>query len=105
MPPPGCVDISTALDSRGFINVIGVVVDVFGDVFKTGGSSLCITFTLKDSNLDNGHSWDGLKVKYFHDDRASLPPVKQHDVVLLQNLRVSYHNGSSMAFIMLTISS
>lgn len=70
--------------------MIGVVVDVFGDVFKTGGSSVCITFTLKDINLDNGHSWDGLKIKYFNDDRASLPPIKERDVVLLQGLRVSW---------------
>ena len=92
MVPPGYVDITTALYSRGSVNVIGVVVDVFGDVFRTGGSSVCITFTLKDTNLDNGHSWDGLKIKYFNDDRASLPPVKERDVVLLQDLRVRWYS-------------
>lgn len=90
-PPPSYVDITTAVSSRGSINVMGVVVDVFGDAYKTTSSALCITFTLKDTNLGNGHSWDGLRVKYFVSDRASLPPVKQNDVMLVQNIWVSHH--------------
>lgn len=105
MVPPSYVDITTALYSRGLVNVIGVVVDVFGDVFKTGGTSLCITFTVKDTNLDNGHSWDGLKVKYFNDKRASLPPVKVNDVVILQNLQVGLYVYLLYAYLALTLCS
>lgn len=85
---PRLVDITKALASPGNVNIIGVVVDVMPGVWKSRGSSTCITFTIKDSNLENGHTWDGLKVKYFRDNEDSLPPVKVHDVILLRNLWV-----------------
>lgn len=89
MAPPGYVDVSAALVTRGTVNVIGVVVDVFGDAQRTNKSSFCTTFTLKDSNLDNGHHWDGLRIKYYNSDSTLLPPVRKLDVVLIQNITVN----------------
>ncbi|THC88443.1 hypothetical protein EYZ11_012106 [Aspergillus tanneri] len=74
------VDISTALSTQGVVSVIGVVVDVFQGPWRSKGTSSCTTFTLKDSNLNNGHTWDGLKVKYFRDNESQLPPVREGDV-------------------------
>ncbi|PYH44006.1 telomere-binding alpha subunit central domain protein [Aspergillus saccharolyticus JOP 1030-1] len=92
---PRLVDVAKALASPGNVNIIGVVVDVMPGVWKSRGSSTCITFTIKDSNLENGHTWDGLKVKYFRDNEDALPPVQLHDVILLRNLWVrSLHGGT-----------
>lgn len=82
------VDISTALSSQGIFSVLGVVVDVFQGPWKSKGTSSCITFTIKDSDLDNGHTWDGLKIKYFRDNASQLPPVQEGDVILLRNILV-----------------
>lgn len=84
------VDITTACSSQGNfnVNVLGVVVDTL-PLFRTKGSSACITFTIKDYDFD-GPTWQGgLKVKYFNDDESYLPNVKLNDVVLLRNIRVS----------------
>ena len=89
MVPPGYVDVTTALVTRDTVNIIGIVVDVFGDSQRTNKSSFCTTFTLKDLNLDNGHHWDGLRVKYYNSDPTLLPPVRKLDVVLIQNITVS----------------
>lgn len=86
--PPGYVDVTNARAMRGTVNVMGVVVDIWGGAFKSQGTSTCITFTIKDCNLNNGHTWDGLKVRYFTATEAMLPPVQQGDVVLLRNLWV-----------------
>lgn len=87
--PPSYVDVASALATRGAVNVMGIVVDVWGSgVFKTQGTSFCITFTIKDSNLDNGHTWDGLKIKYFKDKECLLPAVQLGDVVLVRDLWV-----------------
>jgi hypothetical protein len=83
------IDIPTALTSQGNVNVVGVVVDVFQTVYKSAGSP-CITFTLKSDNLNNGHVWDGLKVKYFKANESQLPPVREGDVILLRNLWVGF---------------
>lgn len=88
MVPPGYLDITGATTSRGPVNVIGIVVDVFGDSQPTSRSSYCATFTIKDSNLDNGNHWDGLRVKYYSSERLSLPPVRNLDVVIIQNIAV-----------------
>ncbi|RAH67637.1 telomere-binding alpha subunit central domain protein [Aspergillus aculeatinus CBS 121060] len=93
---PRLVDIAKALASPGNVNIIGVVVDVMPGVWKSRGTSTCITFTIKDSNLENGHTWDGLKVKYFRDNEDSLPPVKVHDVILLRNLWVRPLQGGTL---------
>lgn len=86
------VDITTACSSQGNFNVLGVVVDTL-PVFRTRGSSACITFTLKDLDFD-GPTWrGGLKVKYFNDDESYLPNAKLNDVVLLRNVRVSGFTG------------
>lgn len=86
------VDITTACSSQGNFNVLGVVVDTL-PLFRTKGSSACVTFTLKDFDFD-GPTWrGGLKVKYFNDDESHLPNVKLNDVVLLRNLRVSGFTG------------
>ncbi|PWY72240.1 telomere-binding alpha subunit central domain protein [Aspergillus sclerotioniger CBS 115572] len=90
------VDVSTALSSQGKVSIIGVVVDVFGGVWKSRGSSSCITFTIKDSGLDNGHTWDGLKIKYFKDNESHLPPVQVRDVILLRNLTVKPFKGDPL---------
>ncbi|PTU24890.1 hypothetical protein P175DRAFT_055008 [Aspergillus ochraceoroseus IBT 24754] len=95
--PAKFVNISTALATKyGPVNVIGVVVDVWGGAFKSQGTSLCITFTIKDTNLNNGHTWDGLKIKYFKETESLLPPVREGDVILLRDLAVRVVNGRLM---------
>lgn len=86
--PPNYVHIAKAITLRGAFNVMGVVVDVWGGAYKSKGTSTCITFTIKDENLDNGHAWDGLKIKYFRDSETLLPPVRERDVVLLRGIHV-----------------
>lgn len=87
MPATDLVDIPTACSRRGILDTMGVVVDKL-DVYRTKGSSSCITFTIKDEDFD-GPSWmGGLKVKYFSDNPNVLPEVRQHDVVLLRGIRV-----------------
>lgn len=85
---PKYVDVATAISEQGNKNVIGVVVDVFGGIWKTKNKSSSITFTIKDRDLDNGHTWDGLRIKYFSGNESQLPPVEIGDVVLLKNLYV-----------------
>lgn len=82
------VDITTACSSQGTFNVIGVVIDKL-PLFRTRGSSACITFTIKDSNFDAPGWQGGLKVRYFNDDESYLPNVELKDVILLRNLLVS----------------
>lgn len=87
MPANDLVDIATACSRRGNLNTVGVVVDKL-DVYRTKGSSSCITFTIKDEDFD-GPTWmGGLKVKYFNDNPNVLPEVHLHDVVLLRGIRV-----------------
>ncbi|RDW78614.1 telomere-binding alpha subunit central domain protein [Aspergillus mulundensis] len=67
-----------------------------GGAFKTGGTSICITFTIKDCDLDNGHTWDGLRIKYFKETESLLPPVRVRILqgkltgVVAQNVTVPY---------------
>ncbi|KAF9892532.1 hypothetical protein FE257_001641 [Aspergillus nanangensis] len=97
-PPTRFVDVPTALTSYGsVVSVTGVVVDVFRGVWKSQGSSSCITFTIKDADLNNGHTWDGLKIKYFKDDESKLPPVQHGDVILLRNIYVKRLQGKPVA--------
>lgn len=88
--PPNYVDVLAALRSRGHVNVCGIVVDTMSP-FKTAKSTFCVTFTVKDCDLDNGHIWDGLKIKYFGENENYLPPVRVKDVILLRNLYVGAH--------------
>ncbi|GES60098.1 telomere-binding alpha subunit central domain protein [Aspergillus terreus] len=103
VPPPTSstrlLDIPTALTSSGSVSVVGVVVDVFGGVWKSKGSSSCITFTIKDSDLNNGHTWDGLKIKYFKDDESQLPPVQNGDVILLRGIWLRQFNGKPLGVV------
>lgn len=86
--PPNLVDVTTALRSRGRVGVCGIVVDTHAGVpFKTS-RSFCVTFTIKDCDLENGHVWDGLKIKYFGENENHLPQVRARDVILLPNLNV-----------------
>lgn len=81
-------DVATAILDQGNKHVAGVVVDVFGGIWKTKNKSSSITFTIKDRDLNNGHTWDGLRIKYFSGNESQLPPVELGDVVLLKNLYV-----------------
>ncbi|KAE8388652.1 telomere-binding alpha subunit central domain protein [Aspergillus alliaceus] len=94
-PSSTLIDIPTALNTQGNVNVVGVVVDVFNSVFKSAGSP-CITFTLKSDNFNNGHVWDGLKVKYFKTNESQLPPVQEGDVILLRHLWIRAFNGKPL---------
>jgi protection-of-telomeres protein 1 len=87
MAPPDLVDISTACTRRGFINTVGVVVDKL-DVYRTKGSSSCVTFTIKDAHFDTPSWSESLKIKYFNDNERVLPEIRLKDVVLLRNIRV-----------------
>ncbi|KAH8429566.1 telomere-binding alpha subunit central domain protein [Aspergillus melleus] len=93
---PELVDISTATSTQGNVTVVGVVVDVMGAPLKSRSSSSFITFTLKDSDLDNGHTWDGLKIKYFRENESQLPPVQVGDVLLLRNLWVRAYSSKPL---------
>lgn len=87
MPASDLVDIATACSRRGVLDTVGVVVDKL-DVYRTRGSSWCITFTIKDEDFD-GPTWmGGLKIKYFNDNSNVLPEVRLGDVVLLRGIRV-----------------
>ncbi|KAJ5610981.1 hypothetical protein N7510_007700 [Penicillium lagena] len=86
------VDIPTACSSHGLVTVVGVVVDAL-DVFRTRGSSSCVTFTIKDSEFDAPTWQGGLKVKYFNDNESFLPQVRLNDVVLLRKIRVRIYQG------------
>ncbi|KAJ5629331.1 Telomere end binding protein [Penicillium herquei] len=88
----GLIDIATACSNVGPASVIGVAVDVMA-IFRTKGSSSCITFEIKDEDLD-GYAWEqSLKVKYFNDNESNLPHVMLNDVVLLRSIRVSEYQG------------
>jgi hypothetical protein len=88
MGPGDLVSICTACASRGTFSVLGVVVDTL-PLFRTRGSSACVTFTIKDSEFDAPAWHGGLKVKYFNDDESRLPNVQVNDLVLLRSVRVS----------------
>ncbi|KAJ5431252.1 Telomere end binding protein [Penicillium cf. griseofulvum] len=92
MASGGLVDITTACYSQGVCNVLGVVVDAL-PLFRTRGSSACVTFTIKDSDFDAPTWRGGLKVKYFNDNESYLPNVKLKDVVLLRNARVTIYQN------------
>jgi protection-of-telomeres protein 1 len=79
--------ISIACSSPAVYTVLGVVVDTL-PIFRTKGSSKCVTFTIKDSHFDLPSWSGGLKVKYFSDDDSHIPNVKIDDVVLLRNIKV-----------------
>lgn len=92
--PPNYVNVDDAIVRRGVLSVMGVVVDIMGGTaYRTNGTSMCITFTIKDQNLDNGHVWDGLRIKYFKESETLLPPVQEGDVILLRDLRVRLANA------------
>ncbi|KGO74679.1 Telomere end binding protein [Penicillium italicum] len=86
------VDITTACSSQGSFNVLGVVVDTL-PLFRTRGTSACITFTIKDSDFDAPTWQGGLKVKYFNDDESHLPNIKLNDVVLLRDIQVAIYQN------------
>lgn len=96
--PPNYVGVTRAAEIRGAVNVMGVVVDIWGGAFKTMGTSWCITFTIKDSNLDNGHVMDGLKIKYFAESENLLPPVQLREVALFRGIQVGLPNSISGAY-------
>ncbi|KAJ5770351.1 uncharacterized protein N7511_002402 [Penicillium nucicola] len=92
MAPGDLVSISTACASKGIFSVLGVVVDTL-PLFRTKGSSACVTFTIKDSDFDAPHWQGGLKVKYFNDDESHLPGIQVNDLVLLRSIRVSIYQN------------
>ncbi|OOQ84938.1 hypothetical protein PEBR_28340 [Penicillium brasilianum] len=85
------VDITTACSRRGYLNTVGVVVDVLPPC-RTKGSSVCVTFTLKDCHFDQPSWYGGLKVKYFNDSMDALPNAQLNDVVLLRKIRINMFN-------------
>lgn len=68
------------------VNVIGIVTDTLPPK-KTGGSSSVATFTLKTSGFA-GPYYDGLKIKYFHNDEQYIPAPQVGDVVIIRSLKV-----------------
>ncbi|CAG7930158.1 unnamed protein product [Penicillium olsonii] len=85
--------IRDACSRPGRYNLLGVVVDTL-PIFATRGSSKCVTFTIKDSDLD-GPTWaGGVKIKYFNDDESTLPDTRVNDVVFVRNIRVSMYQGN-----------
>ncbi|KAL4968394.1 telomere-binding alpha subunit central domain protein [Aspergillus stella-maris] len=90
--PPRYVDVAKAMTNRGAVNVMGIVVDVMGNPMKSQGTSVCMTFTIKDSDLE-GNTWEGLKVRYFSATETRLPLPHVGDAVLLRNLYVKFVEG------------
>lgn len=85
--PPEFIDIPTAKSLSGAtVNVIGVAIDTLPPK-RSGGSSSVSTFTLKTSDF-GGPYYDGLKIKYFHNDEQYLPAPQVGDVVILRSLKV-----------------
>lgn len=81
------VDIATAIATRGRVDVIGVVVDALS-VGSTKGTSMVVSFELKDDKFDLP-AWDGsLKIKYFNNDESKMPHAKVNDVLLLRGIKV-----------------
>lgn len=89
------VDITTACASRGLVSVVGVVVDRL-EVFRTRGSSACVTFTIKDTAFDAPSWHGGLKIKYFNDNESFLPDVRLNDAVLLRKIRLRIYQNKPM---------
>ncbi|KAK9854518.1 hypothetical protein MYU51_003575 [Penicillium brevicompactum] len=89
--------ISTACSKVGKWKVLcGVVIDTMG-IRKSGGTSLSITFTIRDDDFDK--SWrdpGSLKVRIFHDNETCLPDVRLDDVVLIRNMRTKDVRGELM---------
>lgn len=86
------MDIATACSTHGPVSTLGVVVDHLPPR-HTKGSSSCVTFTIKDSDIYDGNWRGGLKIKYFNDHESHLPPIRDDDVVLVRKVRVSLTDG------------
>ncbi|WEW60259.1 hypothetical protein PRK78_005744 [Emydomyces testavorans] len=87
------VDIPTAKSmNHATINAIAVVTDALPPK-QTGGSSLVSTFTLMSSDFSSDY-WNGLKVRYFHDQQQYVPAPNVGDVVLLRNLNLRIYQGA-----------
>lgn len=85
--PPNFISIDAA-KSRKFeaLNIVGVVVDLLPPR-QSGGSSVGVTFTIKDCDFSSD-AWRGLKVRFFRDRQADLPSPGIGDVVLLRMIQV-----------------
>lgn len=89
MSTSNMVDIATACSRRGIVNVVGVVVDKM-PMRQFKNSSPCVTFTIKDTDLDAPHWQGGLKIRYFNEYPNVLPDPKVNDVVILRGVRVGH---------------
>lgn len=93
MSTPDIVDITTACSTHGLVSTLGVVADHLPPR-HTKGSSSCVTFTIKDSDIYDGNWRGGLKIKYFNDHESHLPPIRDDDVVLVRKVSVSLPGGN-----------
>ena len=81
------VDVSTAISSDGFVDLVAVVVDIAGAPRCSKGTSWYVTFTVKDLDVHQNARL-GLKIKCFRDHPDRLVPVQQHDVIVLRGVKV-----------------
>ncbi|KAJ5165971.1 hypothetical protein N7492_006267 [Penicillium capsulatum] len=73
-------DIATACSTQDLVSTLGVVVDKVPP-YHTKGSSSCVIFTIKDSDLYDGNWRGGLKIKYFNDHESHLPRSEPEAVI------------------------
>jgi protection-of-telomeres protein 1 len=97
-PPQGYMDLPSAQSAAigSLVSVIGVVVDYLPPKRAYGPEST-VSFKLQDPRLrDAMHSGEGLRVRFFGDEKR-FPPIKaKGDIVLLRGIRVHEYANEKM---------
>jgi protection-of-telomeres protein 1 len=97
-PPQGYMDLPSAQSAAigSLVSVIGVVVDYLPPKRAYGPEST-VSFKLQDPRLrDAMYSGEGLKVRFFGDEKR-FPPIKaKGDIVLLRGIRVHEYANEKM---------
>ena len=98
--PKGFCDLSTAYNAPEgtFVNIIGVVVDLMGSTIAARTGQHMLTFKLLDQRLHESiFGSQGLRVRFFKNDKNALPRVRQNgDVVLLRNVKITSYSQQPM---------
>ncbi len=94
-PPPGFVDLNTALTRlNADVNIMGVVVDCQAPA-RSRGTDWMFSFTLAD--LSYGGYDDGFKVRFFRPMQSEMPAITgTGDVVLLRLIRIKEWSGMTL---------
>ncbi len=100
--PKGFTDLAAAYNSpvNTFVNIIGLVVDIQQPTrTRNGAGDYMFTLKLLDRKMrDSLWSHQGLTVRFFKRDAASLPQVRHHgDVMLLRDIKMANYMGQPLA--------